>query len=70
MMKLPEVIAATGLSRSSLYDAVKDGTFPEPRRINKRSVAWRSDEIDGWMAALPRTSEQPTPDSLIASHIS
>lgn len=44
----------TGLSRSSIYQKMQDGTFPKPVQIGKRAVAWRADAITEWMEALPQ----------------
>ena len=41
------------LSRSSIYAAVKDKTFPSPVRIGVRAVAWRQSEVEDWLAARP-----------------
>ena len=30
--------------------AVREATFPRPRRIGKRAVAWREDDIERWLA--------------------
>ncbi|MFA1667573.1 helix-turn-helix transcriptional regulator [Chromobacterium piscinae] len=49
-MRLPEVISTCGLSRSSVYDAIKRGSFPAPVSLGGKSVAWLSSEIDVWMA--------------------
>ncbi|ERE07078.1 DNA-binding protein [Pseudogulbenkiania ferrooxidans EGD-HP2] len=48
-IRLPEVIATCGLSRSSVYDAIKRGSFPAPVPLGGKSVAWLSSEIDAWM---------------------
>jgi prophage regulatory protein len=50
--------AATGeqlvqLSRSTIYAAVKAGTFPAPVRIGARAVAWRVSEVEQWLEARP-----------------
>ena len=44
------------LSRSSIYAAVKAGTFPAPVRIGARAVAWRISEIEQWLEARPLAS--------------
>lgn len=49
-LRLPEVIATCGLSRSSVYDAIKQGRFPAPVQLGGKSVAWLSSEIESWMA--------------------
>jgi prophage regulatory protein len=51
LLRLPAVIAATGLQRSTIYDGIRAGTFPKPVPIGARTVAWASDEIDAWIAA-------------------
>ena len=44
------------LSRSTIYAAVKAGTFPAPVRIGARAVAWRVSEVEQWLAARPLAS--------------
>jgi len=41
------------LSRSSIYAAVKNKSFPSPVRIGVRAVAWRQTEVEDWLAARP-----------------
>lgn len=49
-MRLKEVIARTGLSRSTIYLMVADGRFPRQVRLGgSRSVAWIEAEVEGWM---------------------
>ncbi len=45
-LKLPEVRIRTGKSRSSIYQGMKDGTFPTAIRIGPRAVAWLELEIE------------------------
>ena len=61
IVKRPEVEAATGLSRSSIYRLVAAGEFPRPillgsRAARSRSVGWRADEIAAWIEQ--RTAER------------
>ena len=49
-LKLHQVMALTGLSRSSIYLAVAEGRFPKQIPLGARSVAWASNEIEDWMA--------------------
>ncbi|HEY8606311.1 MAG TPA: AlpA family transcriptional regulator [Noviherbaspirillum sp.] len=51
ILRLPEVKARTGLSRSSIYNAIKAGTFPAHVSLGARAVGWVSTEIDEWIAA-------------------
>lgn len=49
MWKLPEVERRTGKSKPMIYAGMREDTFPKSRKIGKRSVAWRSDEIQKWI---------------------
>jgi prophage regulatory protein len=50
IMRLPEVIKATGYKRASIYNFMKEGTFPQARRIGPRAVGWDSLEVEAWIA--------------------
>jgi prophage regulatory protein len=54
VLKLPEVQKRVGLSRSSIYAAVANLTFPAPIKLNAseraRAVGWLADEIDQYLA--------------------
>lgn len=49
LIRLPEVIELTGLSRSSIYAYISQGLFPQPVKIGIRSVAWYEWEIQEWI---------------------
>nr|WP_137138215.1 AlpA family phage regulatory protein [Pseudomonas asiatica] len=49
IMRLPEVITATGYKRSSIYLFMEQGSFPRCRRIGPRAVGWDSLEIEAWI---------------------
>lgn len=49
MIRLPEVIKLTGKSRSSIYEDVVKGKFPDSYKIGSRSVAWKLSEIQSWI---------------------
>jgi len=55
LIRLPEVLRKTGLSRSRVY---ADKTFPERVRLGKRSVAWDEAEVDEWIQALIESREE------------
>ncbi|MFZ6677105.1 helix-turn-helix transcriptional regulator [Undibacterium sp. Tian12W] len=54
ILRLPDVMKRTGLSRSSIYNAIKAGTFPQSVSLGARAVGWFSNLVDEWIAA--RTS--------------
>ena len=47
-LRLPEVKAITGLSKSSLYALIRERSFPPPVRLGARSVAWVRSEVRQW----------------------
>ncbi|WP_338585941.1 AlpA family phage regulatory protein [Pseudomonas sp. MAG733B] len=49
IMRLPEVIEATGYRRASIYNLMKTGKFPRARSIGARAVGWDSQEIHIWI---------------------
>jgi len=49
LLRLPEVKQQTGLSRSSIYAKMAEGTFPLTIRISNRAVAWIEEEIQAWI---------------------
>ncbi len=50
-LRLKQVKAATGMSRSWIYDAIRRGDFPAPIPIGARAVAWDSLSIAKWQAS-------------------
>ncbi len=55
LLRIPEVLAKTGFSRSRLYEAVSRGDFPQPVKlggVNARAVAFSSEEVDLWIEEL------------------
>jgi prophage regulatory protein len=53
LIRLPEVKLRTGLARSSIYRMMDDGTFPSPRKLGPRAVAWLVNDIDAWIDSRP-----------------
>lgn len=49
VLKITQVTKDSGLSRSSVYSKMKDGTFPKPISLGARSVGWLDYEINEWI---------------------
>ena len=47
-LRLPEVLARTGLSRSTIYVRLEQGRFPRPVSLGGRAVGWIEAEVDDW----------------------
>lgn len=54
LLRLRVTQSITSLSKTSLYDAMKAGRFPQPVKIGSRAVAWRESDIMAWMDALEK----------------
>jgi prophage regulatory protein len=50
ILRLKQVGAECGISRSSIYRGIQAGTFPSPIALGARSVGWRRRDIDAWLA--------------------
>ena len=48
-IRLTEVMARTGLGRSSIYNHMADGSFPQSVSLTARAVAWVEEEVQEWM---------------------
>lgn len=48
--RLPTVIQATGLGRSTIYRLVASGAFPRPVHLGPRAIAWRWSDLEQWSA--------------------
>ncbi|MCZ0936890.1 MAG: AlpA family transcriptional regulator [Gemmatimonadetes bacterium] len=49
-LRISEVEARTGLSRSTIYEWSADGRFPPPVRLSDRVVRWVEAEVEAWMS--------------------
>ncbi|MDE0138702.1 MAG: AlpA family phage regulatory protein [bacterium] len=55
VVRLPEVLEITGLSRTTIWRRERDGSFPPPIRIGgerTRAVGWREQDICDWIDGL------------------
>jgi prophage regulatory protein len=50
ILRLKEVKAKTGLSRSSIYGKIAKREFPRQIKLGIRMVGWLEEEIDAWIA--------------------
>ncbi len=50
ILRLRTVLDRTGLSRSTLYRKINEGTFPRQLRISVNGAGWREAEVDRWVA--------------------
>ena len=49
ILRLPQVMERTGLSRSMIYFLISIGEFPKQVKLTLRTVGWLESQIDGWI---------------------
>ncbi|WP_245714296.1 helix-turn-helix transcriptional regulator [Janthinobacterium psychrotolerans] len=69
-IRLGEVLATCGKSRSSVYAGIKEGTFPAPIKLQGRSSAWLRSEVLRWMQACIEASRPASTASSAIEHSS
>ena len=55
VVRLPEALEITGLSRTTIWRRERDGSFPPPIRLggeHTRAVGWREQDIYDWIDNL------------------
>ena len=51
LLRMPEVIQRTGLSRSTIYALVAEGKFPRQIKVSENTAAWLGHEIEAYLIA-------------------
>lgn len=49
-IRLNQVKEKTGLSRSSIYQFIKEGKFPAQVKLGQRAAAWVDSEVEDWIS--------------------
>lgn len=49
ILRRKQVEAVTGLSRSTIYQRIKDKTFPAAIPLGPRCVGWRAGDIEAFL---------------------
>ncbi|MBN3804360.1 AlpA family phage regulatory protein [Paraburkholderia sp. Ac-20336] len=49
ILRRKQVEQVVGLSRSTIYQRIKDGTFPRPVSLGGRMVGWRAADIEQFL---------------------
>ena len=59
-----ELCQLIGLSYSSIYRQVRNGTFPQPIALGTQAIGWYADEIEAWLDSRQRAVEVGVRNSL------
>lgn len=54
LIRLTEVVHITGLKKSAIYKRIKEGGFPVAVHLGSKHVAWKLEEVQGWIENRPR----------------
>ena len=54
LLRLPEVIKLTGLSRATIHRRERAGRFPNRVQISDNAVGWYEREVRAWLDSRPR----------------
>jgi prophage regulatory protein len=58
IIREPKVLELVGAGRSTVRMWEKEGSFPQRRKIGKRSVGWLKSEIEAWLSSRPQAGAQ------------
>jgi prophage regulatory protein len=50
IIRLKTVINRSGLSRSTVYRKINEGTFPPRVKVSLNGVGWRESELNRWIS--------------------
>jgi prophage regulatory protein len=50
IIRLKTVLSRTGLSRSTIYRKIAEGTFPAQIKISTNGTGWHESDINSWIA--------------------
>ena len=56
ILRLPHVLALTGLGRSSIYRLVAQGDLAAPVRLSARAIGWHRSTICQWLGSRRSTA--------------
>jgi len=57
LIRVHEVAASCGVSRSTIYRLMSRCDFPKPAKIGQRTIAWAEDEIEAWVETRMKERE-------------
>jgi prophage regulatory protein len=53
-LRLPDVLSATGMSKSTIYAMIRADSFPAPVPLGPHTVGWVRSEVQSWAAERVR----------------
>lgn len=59
IIRLKEVLHLTSLSRTSIYERMKAGTFPKSVPLGGRAIGWSEKAVLSWIASKLEAANDP-----------
>lgn len=56
-MRLPQVLVEIPVSKSTWWSGIRDGRFPKPVKLSKRTTAWLRSDIDDLCERIQKQSQ-------------
>lgn len=56
ILRINKVLQLTGLTRSTLYRKMHQGTFPKQIKLSLRCAGWRESAVNSWLQDPDRYS--------------
>lgn len=53
IVRLRTVLDRTGLSRSTVYRKIQEGTFPRSIKLSEHASGWRESDLNRWITDPP-----------------
>lgn len=69
IIRLRTVLDRTGLSRSTLYRKIAEGTFPAQLKISVHGAGWRESAVNRWIADPVGYREEVDVAGALAPHV-
>ena len=60
LLRLPDVISRVGLSKTTIYQFISEGKFPNGVHLSTRCTRWQESAIDRW---IRYHTQRANPDS-------
>lgn len=54
LLNIKEVENICRLKKSAIYNWMKQGKFPEPLKLGRKTVFWRESDLKEWIDSLPK----------------
>lgn len=60
VLRMQQVLVATGLSRMTIYRLEKSGCFPSRLQLSANAIGWRKEDVEAWINSRPGASTSAT----------